>query len=249
MSAKHITNKTALVTGASRGIGAGISKILAGAGYNLILVCKKNERMLNKIASDIHSHLDTEVLTLVGDVSDEYFVNEIKTSARMIFGQVDVLVNNAGIWQSGLVTETSLDTWNELVKTNLTGTFLMCRGIAPMMIEKKSGSIINISSIWGVHGASCESAYSATKGGVNAFTQALAMELAPSGIRVNAIAPGVIDTEMNSSYTKDELQDLQERIPLGRIGTPKDIGRTILSIINSPYMTGQIITVDGGFLQ
>ena len=246
---KNITSKTALITGASRGIGAGIAKILAGAGYNLILVCKKNERMLNKTASDIHSHLDTEILTLVGDISDEYFVNEVKTSARMIFGQVDVLINNAGIWKNGLVTETSLDTWNELIKTNLTGTFLMCRGIVPIMLEKKSGSIINISSVWGVHGASCESAYSATKGGINAFTQALAMELAPSGISVNAIAPGIINTDMNSSYSRDELNDLRSKIPLGRIGTPKDIGRTVLSIINSPYMTGQIITVDGGFLQ
>lgn len=240
--------KTALITGASRGIGAGIAKVLAQEGYDLILLCRRNERMLNDIAYSFNKHLDCEVLTHCGEICDENFVNEVRESAETFFGHIDVLVNNAGTWMGGLVQDTTVENFNRLISVNLTGTFLMCKTFVPMMLKQKSGSIINISSMWGISGAAMESAYSATKGGVNAFTKSLAKELAPSNITVNAIAPGVIDTDMNKVYTKEDLESLCDEIPMGRFGTPEDIGKTVLGVINSPYLTGQIITVDGGFL-
>lgn len=240
--------KVAVVTGASRGIGEGIARNLAADGYTLVLICRNNEEKLNSLAQDLHDEYGVEILTDCGDVGDETFVAKTASSVKQLLGRVDVLVNNAGVWTNGLTTDTDLHTWNRIIKTNLTGVFLMCRSFIPIMMQEHSGSIINISSIWGVNGASFESVYSASKGGVNAYTQAIAKELAPSGITVNAIAPGVIDTDMNSNLSRDEKSALKESIPLGRFGEPEDIGQMVLSIINSPYMTGQIITVDGGFL-
>lgn len=240
--------KVALITGASRGIGAGIAKVLAGDGYNLVLTCEKNEDRLNDLAAAINNHFGVEVLTHVGDIANEKFSETIIDSVDKLYGRLDVLVNNAGTWKGGIITDVSLATWNRLIAVNLTGTFLMCKAAVPLMLSRKSGAIVNISSMWGVSGASCETAYSATKGGINAFTQALAKELAPSSITVNAIAPGVIDTDMNSGYSKRELKALMDEIPMCRFGTPTDIGKAVLGVINTPYMTGQIIPVDGGFL-
>lgn len=240
--------KVAIVTGASRGIGEGIARSLAADGYTLVLICRNNEERLNSLAQKLHDEYGVEILTDCGDVGDETFVAKTASSVKQLLGRVDVLVNNAGVWTNGLTTDTDLHTWNRIIKTNLTGVFLMCRSFIPIMMQEHSGAIINISSIWGVNGASFESAYSASKGGVNAYTQAIAKELAPSGITVNAIAPGVIDTDMNSNLSNDEKAALKDSIPLGRFGEPEDIGQMVLSIINSPYMTGQIITVDGGFL-
>lgn len=241
-------NKVALITGASRGIGAGIAKTLAKKGYSLVLTCEKREDELNQLAKELHGHLNTEIMTHVGDISKESFVSEVASSTAMFFGRMDVIVNNAGIWEGGIINDMSLSRWNRMVAVNMTAPFLVCREFIPMMLHNKSGTIINISSMWGVRGASCEAAYSATKGGLNAFTVALAKELAPSGVTVNAIAPGVIDTDMNSSLSDVEIAQLRDQIPMCRLGTPEDIGKAVLGIIDSPYMTGQIITVDGGFL-
>lgn len=243
-----MNKKTALITGASRGIGEGIAKEFAKNGYNLVLTCLKSESKLNAIANNLHKNLDTEILTHCGDISHEFFVEEVLDSVKMFFGKIDVLVNNAGIWESGLVHEMPAENFKRIIDVNVIGTYMMTKAFVPMMISQKSGCIINISSIWGNRGASMESAYSASKGAINAFTQSLAYELAPSNIRVNAIAPGVIDTDMNNSYTKQEKAELTERISLNRFGSPEDIGKAALGIVNSPYMTGQIITVDGGFL-
>lgn len=240
--------KYALITGASRGIGSGIAECLAKEGYNLCLICRNNEEQLNTLAGHLHKAYEVEIMTLKGNVGNEFFVQEVQRNVEEIFGRLDILVNNAGIWRGGLITDLSLDTWNQLIETNLTGTFLMTRAFVPMMISQKSGNIINISSVWGIKGASCEAAYSATKGGINAFTTAMANELAPSGIRVNAIAPGVIDTDMNAGYSKEEMSKIIEDIPLGCLGSPADIGKALIGIVNTPYITGQIITVDGGFL-
>lgn len=240
--------KYALVTGASRGIGTGIAESLAKDGYGLCLICRNNEDQLNAFAGHLHKTYGVEVMTLRGNVGNEFFVQEVRKNVEEVFGSLDVLVNNAGIWRGGLLTDMTLSTWNELIETNLTGTFLITRAFVPMMVSKKSGQIINISSVWGIKGASCEAAYSATKGGVNAFTTALAKELGPSGIRVNAIAPGVIDTDMNAGYSEEEMDKIIEDIPLGAMGNPEDIGKALMGIINTPYITGQIITVDGGYL-
>ena len=164
------------------------------------------------------------------------------------FETPDVLVNNAGIAHIGVLQDMSVEEWNRIIGVNLSSCFYTVHAFLPGMIRRGSGHIINISSMWGVSGASCEVAYSAAKGGVNAFTKALAKEVAPSGIYVNAIACGVIDTEMNRGLTEEERAALVDAIPLGRFGTPEDVAGIVKNILSSTYMTGQIIGVDGGFL-
>ena len=165
------------------------------------------------------------------------------------FHKIDVLINNAGISYIGLLTDMSVEDWNHIVSTNLTSVFHTCRCIVPSMVSAKSGRIINISSVWGNVGASCEVAYSACKGGINAFTKALGKELAPSNIQVNAIACGVIDTDMNKCFTDEERNELADEIPAGRFGTADDVASLALSIATgNEYLNGQIITLDGGWI-
>lgn len=165
------------------------------------------------------------------------------------FGSIDVLINNAGISHIGLLQDMSIDEWNNIISINLTSVFSCCKLAIPYMLRAGHGSIINISSVWGVAGASCEVAYSATKGGINAFTKALAKELAPSGINVNAIACGVMDTEMNSCFTDEEIKNIIEEIPAGRMGCPDEAAALALSLSEgSSYLTGQVIVLDGGYI-
>ena len=164
------------------------------------------------------------------------------------FSKIDVLVNNAGISYIGLLTDMQIEDWNHIVATNLTSVFSTCRCCVPSMVSQKSGKIISISSVWGNVGASCEVAYSASKGAVNSFTKALAKEVAPSGISVNAIACGTIDTSMNACFSAEERADLESEIPCGRYGTPVETAELAYAIVSqSPYLTGQIITLDGGW--
>ena len=161
---------------------------------------------------------------------------------------LDLLVNNAGISHIGLLQDMTDDEWDEVMGTNLSSAFYTCRAAIPLMLKNKSGRILNISSVWGNVGASLETAYSASKGGINAFTKALAKELAPSGIAVNALACGVVDTDMNNAFSDEDMQALKNEIPMGRITTPEEVASQALLIIKSPvYMTGQIITIDGGW--
>ena len=165
------------------------------------------------------------------------------------FGQIDVLINNAGISYIGLLTDMSVDDWNRIVATNLSSAFLTSRLCVPQMVARKSGHIINISSVWGSVGASCEVAYSACKGGIHAFTKALGKELAPSGITVNAIACGVIDTDMNRCFSEEEREALIQEIPAGRMGTPAEVAQLTLTLCSGhSYLTGQVITLDGGWV-
>ena len=173
---------------------------------------------------------------------------EAFTRIEQQLGAVTILVNNAGISHIGLLSDMSLETWERVIKTNLTSVFCCCRRAIPNMVRHKYGKIINISSVWGIAGASCETAYSASKGGVNAFTKALAKELAPSNISVNAIACGVIDTQMNQCFTKQERAALEEEIPAGRFGNVREVASLALSLVDSSsYLTGQIISLDGGW--
>ena len=240
--------QTALITGASRGIGAAIARKLASMGYRLALICEKNIDMLDDLADELTESYDVEVLTFCCDVSDGETVDETCEEIIRAFGTPDVLVNNAGIAHIGLLQDMSALEWERIIGVNLSSCFYMAHGILPGMIRRGSGHIINISSMWGVSGASCEVAYSAAKGGVNAFTKALAKEVAPAGIAVNAIACGVIDTEMNRGLTEEDRADLVDSIPEGRFGTPEDIAQAVGMILGSTYMTGQVIGVDGGFL-
>lgn len=242
-------NQTALITGASRGIGKAIAKTFAQAGYSLALCCHNSREELLSLAEELQSIYPVQIRTFVGDVADHHFVEQMTAETLDTFHKIDVLVNNAGISHIGLLTDMSLEDWNRIVATNLTSVFSTCRCVVPSMISAKSGRIINISSVWGSVGASCEVAYSACKGGINAFTRALGKELAPSHITVNAIACGVIDTDMNRCFTEEERLALEEEIPAGRMGTPEEVAQLTLSIALAPeYLNAQILTIDGGWI-
>ena len=237
--------KTALVTGASRGIGLAIATILAQNGYQLHLTCKNSYKKLKKIAGELSEAYNVPCFahkTDMGNFAEVWTLfSEIDT--------LDILINNAGISHVGLLQDTSVDVWQKILDTNLSSLFYTSKLSIPKMLENEGGVIINISSIWGNVGASMEVAYSASKGGVNAFTKALAKELAPSNISVNAISCGVIDTDMNKNLSKEEMAALIEEIPANRMGTPREVATLVLQLIDSPkYLTGQIITMDGGFL-
>ena len=241
--------KVAFVSGASRGIGRAIATSLAKEGYHLGLVCRKNQKMLEDLAEDLRSVYHIEVLTFTGDVGDPSFVKALAEEMLAHFSQIDVLVNNAGISHIGLLTDMSVEEWDQILSVNLSSCFYTAKAFVPAMVQKQSGRIINISSMWGNVGASCEIAYSASKGGIHAFTKALAKELAPSRIAVNAIACGAIDTDMNAFLSEDERASLIEEIPAGRLGTPAEVGSLVQSLCSdSGYLTGQVIQLDGGWI-
>ncbi len=241
--------KTAYISGASRGIGAAIAEKLAKKGYSLALTCEKQTDRLQSLAEKLHNEYGTEVLTFTGDISDYSFLQTVGNAVTERFSHIDAVVNNAGIAHIGLLTDMTVEEWHRILTVNLTSCFYSAKVFVPMMVHEKSGSIINISSMWGQTGASCEVAYSAAKGGMDAFTKALAKELAPSGISVNAISCGVIDTDMNAMLSAEELAALREEIPAGRLGTPSDVADAVAAILDAGnYLTGQIIGVNGGLL-
>ena len=239
---------TVLITGASRGIGQAIAIAFAKANYRLVITCSKTEKDLLTLAETLKTKYAAEVLTSIGDISNYQYVNQLFQTIQKTFGSIDILVNNAGISYIGLLTDMSIDDWNRIVNTNLTSVFSTCKHAIPDMVRRQSGKIINISSVWGNIGASCEVAYSACKGGMNSFTKALAKELAPSNIQVNAIACGCIDTQMNACFSEEDKQALTEEIPSGRFGTPEEVAKLVLALAEGhSYLTGQIITLDGGW--
>lgn len=239
-----LMRRTALVTGASRGIGKAIATELAAHDYDLYLICKNSGEQLYRLKNELEEKFLINAACFVGDVGSCSFVRECFRE----IGHLDVLVNNAGISYVGLISEMSEQDWDEIIHTNLSSAFYTARCAVPDMIRKKSGKIINISSVWGNVGASMEVAYSASKGGLNAFTRALAKELAPSNIQVNAIACGVIDTDMNKCFSMEDIEVLKGEIPADRMGTIEEVARLVMQIINSPaYLTGQVITLDGGW--
>lgn len=240
-------NKTVLITGASRGIGRAIALEYAKKKYNIV-ICARNDAALEKTAKEVTA-LGAACLVVTCDVGKYADVERLFSEATGHFGDIDILVNNAGISHIGLLQDMSIDEWNNIVNINLSSVFSCCKLAIPGMIRKQSGSIINISSVWGVAGASCEVAYSATKGGINAFTKALAKELAPSGINVNAIACGVMDTDMNHCFSEEEMQNIIEEIPAGRMGNPDEAAALAMAISEgTSYLTGQVIVLDGGYI-
>lgn len=241
-------NKTVLITGASRGIGKAIAHKFAIEGFSLIINCSKSADDLMQLKNELENLYHVNVLASVGDVGNFAYVKELFSLIQTQFGGVDVLVNNAGISHIGLLSDMEIEQWQRIIDTNLSSAFYTSKLAIPYMLSQKQGKIINISSVWGNVGASCEVAYSASKGGLNTFTKALAKELAPSNIQVNAIACGCIDTAMNQCFSSEERQALEEEIPAGRFGTPKEVA-SLAYILASDcnYMTGQIITLDGGW--
>lgn len=238
------TQKTALITGASRGIGRETALQFAAAGYDLFLTCSKTQADLNLLCTELENRFPVRCLAFQTDMGCEAEVLRLFEK----IDRLDVLVNNAGISYVGLLSQMTSKDWHRVLSVNLDSCFYTCRAAIPLMLKRQRGRIVNVSSVWGARGASMEVAYSASKGGMNAFTRALAKELAPSNIQVNAVACGVIDTAMNGCLSPEELLALKEEIPADRIGTAAEAARLILQTAEAPaYMTGQIITIDGGW--
>ena len=240
---------TALITGASRGIGAALACRFAAEGYHLALCCHNSYETLQALATKLETTCSIQVLCFRGDVGDYTFICDMVQKTLDTFGQIDVLINNAGISYFGLLSDMSIADWHTVLNTNLNAAFYTSKLAIPHMVHEKWGKIINISSIWGNVGASMEVAYSVSKGGINALTKALAKELAPSNIQVNAIAPGMIDTAMNHVLSEEDISSIIEEIPADRMGTPEEVAHLVWQVVNSPsYMTGQIISLDGGWI-
>ena len=239
--------KNVLITGASRGIGKACALTFAQAGYQVFLNCRKSLEEIEAVQAEIIS-LKGQCHVLLGDVSNPDEVKQLFSKIEDICQGIDVLINNAGISYVGLLSQMEEEDWNQVIHTNLSSAFYCSKAAIPYMLHQKKGKIINISSIWGQLGASCEVAYSTSKAGLNGFTKALAKELAPSNIQVNAISCGVIDTQMNHSFSTEELDVLLEAIPASRFGNAPEVANLALDLANNhPYLTGQIIGLDGGF--
>lgn len=243
-----MAQKTILVTGASRGIGRSIALLFASHGWHVYLNCNTSVAEIEQVKEAIDSLPCGSCNILIGDVGNP---DDVRKMFQTIShnGGLDVLVNNAGIAHIGLLSDMTDEEWHRIIQTNLSSVFYCCRLAIPHMVSMKHGSIINISSMWGTAGASCEAAYSAAKSGVHGLTKALAKELAPSNIQVNAIACGVIDTVMNEQLTEAERQQLAYDIPAGRFAKPDEVADLVWDLANGhAYLTGQIIGFDGGYL-
>ncbi|MBE7019268.1 MAG: glucose 1-dehydrogenase [Ruminococcaceae bacterium] len=229
----------ALVTGAGRGIGKEIAKKLQEDGYFVIANSK------NTVIENTETQMG-----YLADVSNSSEVSKMIEDITKKYGKIDVLVNNAGIAQQKLFTDITEADWDTMMDTNLKSMFLVTKAVLPHMIHKKCGAILNISSIWGMVGASCEVHYSAAKAGVIGFTKALAKEVAPCNIRVNCVAPGIIKTDMLNDFTEDDLADLAEETPLGTLGTPRDIAEAVSFLVSdkAKFITGQMLSSNGGFV-
>ena len=235
-----------IVTGGSRGIGKCLVENLARDGHNVLLNYNKSEKQALKIQRDLQEE-GYLVEVFKADVSKRKDVKSMVDFAIEKFGNIDVLINNAGIAKLQMFQDVTDDDWEEIINTNLKSAFYMSQAVLPTMIHKKSGLIINISSIWGQVGASCETVYSISKAGLDAMTKSLAKELGPSNIRVNSIAPGVIDTAMNSMLDEHIKNEIRNETPLGKIGEGIDIAKCVEWLIEDEYTTGQIISINGGW--
>lgn len=241
--------KVALVTGASRGIGRAVALRLARMGY-AVAVCYHTAA---DKACEVVEHLRAEGYTASAfccDVADTAAVAQMASAVREQLGEVSVVVNNAGVAQQKLFTDITVDDWNRMIGVNLTGTFNVCREFLPYMLREHGGNIVNISSMWGQVGGSCEVHYSAAKAGVIGLTKALAKEVGPAGVRVNCVAPGVIRTDMMSGFDEMTLSSLIDETPLMRLGTPTDVANAVAFLVSdeASFMTGQVLAPNGGMI-
>ena len=244
-----LNSKTAVITGASRGIGRAIALSFAKNGYNIAAVYNKSEEAANILKNEIEA-LGGSIRLYKADVAVS---NEVEKALEQIlddFSVIDVLINNAGIAHFGLVTDVTEEQYDRIMDVNMKGTFLFTKGVLPNMIHNKNGVIINISSMWGQVGASCEAVYSASKAAVIGYTKALAKEVGISGIRVNCISPGVIDTDMMAEFDEADKAELCDQTPINRIGTADDIANAAVFLASekASFITGQVIAVNGGFV-
>ena len=243
---KNIVNKIIVITGGSRGIGAEMVKVLAKSGNHVILNYNKSEICAKNVENDLRKE-GINVDTFKADVSKKEEAKSLINFAINKYGKIDVLINNAGISQSKLFTEITDEDWENMMNNNLNSAFYCTREAVKNMIHNKQGLIINISSIWGLTGASMEVHYSTAKAGLIGFTKALAKELGPSNIRVNAIAPGIIDTDMNKEYSSHEIEDIIDEIPLQKIGKTSSIAKCVKWLIEDEHTTGEVISINGGW--
>lgn len=235
--------KVVLVTGASRGIGRQIAIDIANKGYKVIANYNNSKSQAESLQKE---NINIEIYQ--ADISKREKVHEMIESIIKKYGKIDVLINNAGISETKLFTEVTDNDWERMINNNLYSAFCVTQEVAKNMIDQKDGCIINISSIWGIVGASCESIYSITKAGIDAMTKSLAKELGPSNIRVNSIAPGFINTDMNKQYSNEEMESIREEIPIEKIGKTTDISKCVNWLIEDEYTTGQIISINGGWV-
>lgn len=238
-----------LITGASRGIGAACARAFAQAGFNVAVNYNRSKENAESLARKLRD-LGVSAVAVQADVSDSASVRGMFDYVKANLGSVDVLVNNAGISHVGLLTEMTDDDWDTLLHTNLSSVFYCCKAALPAMIRAHSGVIVNVASMWGEVGASCEAAYSASKAGVIGLTKALAKEVGPSGIRVNAVSPGVVMTDMMKGFSAEDVAALRDETPLMTLGTPEDIAEAVLYLSSDKarFITGQVLSVNGGMV-
>ncbi len=239
--------EVAIVTGASKGIGREIAKELAQEGIQVIANYNKSEESAKNLQKELNEQ-NIKIDIFKADVSKREQAKELVDYAIKKYGKIDILINNAGISEYKLFTDEIDADWNRVINTNLYSAFVMSQEASRNMIHNKKGCIINISSIWGLVGGSLEVLYSISKAGLDGMTKALAKELGPSNIRVNSIAPGMINTKMNSKFTKQEIEEIKEEIPLEKIGEPKDIAKCVKWLVEDAYTTGQVISINGGWI-
>ena len=242
--------KKVIITGASRGIGSAVAIAFAKQGYSIVLNYNNSKEKALALAKTIRDSYNVDVLAVKADVASSAQVNEMTEKVLEQFGSIDILVNNAGIAQQKLFTDITDDDWRRMLDINLTGVFNCCRSVLPFMIRNHSGAIVNISSMWGQTGASCEVHYSAAKAGIIGRTKALAKEVGPSGIRVNCVAPGVVMTDMMNGFDDETIQQLKEEAVLNTLGTPKNIADAIAFLCSdkASFITGQVLSVNGGMV-
>ena len=240
--------RVAVVTGGASGIGEAVVRNLCSDGFSVAVIYNRSEAQAQALASEL-SATGSNIMVFKADISDSAQVNNVVNEINSKLGTPYLLVNNSGIAQQKLFTDITDDDWHNMINVNLSGAFYMCRAVLPFMIHEKAGRIVNISSMWETAGASCEAAYSATKAGVHGLTKALAKELAPSNIQVNAIACGVIDTDMNQQLSEEDKIILKNEIPASRFGDPQEVADMVIQLVNAPtYLTGQVIGFDGAYL-
>lgn len=239
--------KTVLITGSSRGIGRETARLFAREGWRVAIHYHRNEDAARALMKELERLVDCDCFQ--ADVASPVQARHLAEAAAERFGGIDALVNNAGIAQQKLFTEITDQDWHEMFSVNTDGVFYMCRAVLPQMIARHAGAIVNVSSVWGVTGASCEVHYSASKAAVIGMTKALAKEVGPSGIRVNCVTPGVIATDMNAGFDTETLSVLKQETPLGRLGAPEEVAGLICYLCSdrASFLTGQVIGADGGF--
>lgn len=246
---KPFSEQTVLITGASRGIGAAIAQRFAAVGMQIVIHYRDSHEAANEIARTCMKQGAT-VLTVTADIQSHEQILKMRDKLEQMNMIPDIVVNNAGISHYGMLSDVTEEDWDRVMNVNLKGSFLCTQAFMAAMVRQKYGRIINVSSIWGISGASCEVLYSTAKGGLNAFTKALAKELAPSGVTVNAVAPGAVQTDMMAAFQAEEIDAITNEIPVGRLASPHEVASLVyfLALPESGYITGQIISPNGGWL-